>query len=307
MPREFGIVGVPSSAGAHWPGQEKAPRALREAGLLERLRAAGCDLVDHGDLPTVRWQATPGQRRPHNREAVVAVARAVAERVEGVLRAGHRPLVLGGDCSITVGVVAGFLRAGADPALLYVDGGGDLFTPATYPTGMMDAMGVAHLIGEEGTDAELAGIGPRSPLMAPERIVYFGFDDEETQGAERAVLERRPMPRYPAATVHGRSGEAARAALAEVESLADRFVVHFDVDVIQFVDFPLADVPVYQTPVTFAEAMASLAVFAASPRFAGLVVTELNPDHADEEGTLVAFFAERLAAALAPSPAAPGD
>jgi arginase len=30
--REIGLLGVPSSAGAHWPGQEKAPRAQRSAG-----------------------------------------------------------------------------------------------------------------------------------------------------------------------------------------------------------------------------------------------------------------------------------
>ena len=35
--QRIGLIGVPSSAGAHWPGQEKAPGALREAGLVERL------------------------------------------------------------------------------------------------------------------------------------------------------------------------------------------------------------------------------------------------------------------------------
>ena len=38
MVRQIGLIGVPSSAGAHWPGQEKAPQALRAAGLLEQLR-----------------------------------------------------------------------------------------------------------------------------------------------------------------------------------------------------------------------------------------------------------------------------
>ena len=41
MPRTIGVIGVPSSAGAHWPGKEKAPRALREAGLVERLESVG--------------------------------------------------------------------------------------------------------------------------------------------------------------------------------------------------------------------------------------------------------------------------
>ncbi len=37
MTRTLGLIGVPSSAGAHAPGQEKAPEYLRHAGLVERL------------------------------------------------------------------------------------------------------------------------------------------------------------------------------------------------------------------------------------------------------------------------------
>ena len=36
--RRMGLIGVPSSAGAHWPGQEKAPGVLRGAGLVEESR-----------------------------------------------------------------------------------------------------------------------------------------------------------------------------------------------------------------------------------------------------------------------------
>ena len=51
----IGLIGVPSSAGAHWPGQEKAPQYLRRAGLVERLEASGALVVDHRDLPVVRF------------------------------------------------------------------------------------------------------------------------------------------------------------------------------------------------------------------------------------------------------------
>ena len=50
----FGLVGAPSSAGAHYPGQEQTPAALRAAGLTGRLTAAGISAVDYGDLPLVR-------------------------------------------------------------------------------------------------------------------------------------------------------------------------------------------------------------------------------------------------------------
>ena len=292
--RGIGLLGVPSSAGAHWPGQEKAPRALREAGLVERLGSSGLLAQDHGDLPPARFRPDPG-RHPQSLDAVVSVARAVAGRVEEILKIGQVPFVVGGDCTVELGVISGSLRAGEDPALLYLDGGVDLYTPATNPTGILDSMGVAHMVGEPGVAEELSRIGPRNPLMPDDRIVLFGY---EPNPPEMPVLERRSMPRYPAARVRGRPEEAAAEALARLEGTADRFVVHFDVDVMDFVDFPVADVPQHNAGLTFEETLECLGTFAASPAFGGLVITEFNPDHADERGDLAAAFVRSVVAAL---------
>lgn len=220
----------------------------------------------------------------------------MAAKVEEVLLAGEFPLVIGGDCTIELGSLSGFLRAGQETALLYLDGGVDLRTPQTNPTGILDSMGVAHMVGELGVTEELARIGPRYPLMDDEEIVLFGY---EPNPPEVGVLGRRSMPRFPAETIRGRAGEAAGEALALLERSAERFVVHFDVDVIDFVDFPIADVPQHNAGLTFRETMECLEVFTASPRFAGLTVTEVNPDHVDEQGTVAATFASEVAAALA--------
>jgi arginase len=255
-------------------------------------------VVDHGDLPRVRFRPDLERRNPQNLEAVAGVVRAVADRVEATLRADEIPLVIGGDCTIELGVLSGFLRFGQDPGLLYFDGGVDLRTPATNPTGILDSMGVAHMVGEPGTAKELARIGPRFPLMGDERVVLFGY---EPNTPEIEVLERHTMLRYPAKIVGGRPREAAAEALAQIEEEAERFVVHFDVDVIDFVDFPIADVPQHNAGLTFREAIACLEVFASSPYFAGLTITEFNPDHADEEGQLTLMFTRGVANALAGS------
>jgi arginase len=47
---DWAMIGVPSSAGAHHGGQERAPDALRGAGLPDRLTAAGESVQDKGDL-----------------------------------------------------------------------------------------------------------------------------------------------------------------------------------------------------------------------------------------------------------------
>ena len=98
--------------------------------------------------------------------------------------------------------------------------------------------------------------------------------------------------------MEARAIEVATEARAAVESHGTRFLIHFDVDVLDFLDCPVADVPHYEHGLTLADAMASLRVLIASPRFGGLVVTEINPDHADPEGATTRGFVTALAAAI---------
>jgi arginase len=297
MPGELGLVGVPSSAAAHGPGQEKAPAALRRAGLAERLAAASTRVVDYGDLDVVRWRPDPDQRRPHNLQAVLGVLGAARRRVGEILADGRVPLVLGGECTVTVAVVAAFADAGIRPGLLYMDGGVDLFTPATNPTGILDSMAVAHLLDEPGAAAELAGLGPVRPLLRDDRLLLFGYDDHP--GAEHDVLVRRNLAGVPAERIRGRPRQAAEEALARLAATADRFLLHLDVDVVDFLDLPVADIPLHNAGLTFEEAMGCLAVFARHPGLVGLTVTEFNPDHGAEDGSTADALVRGLVGALA--------
>jgi arginase len=293
----FGLLGVPSSAAAHGPGQEKAPAVLRRAGLPQRLAAAGVGLVDYGDLPVLRWRPDPHQRRPHNLQAVLGVLGETTRGVGRILADGRIPLVLGGECSVTIAVLSAFVDKGIEPALLYMDGGVDLFTPATNPAGIIDSMGVAHLLDEPGSAAELAGLGPARPLLPDDRLLLFGYTDYP--GAEHDVLVRRDLPRLPAEQIRGRPREAAEEALARVSAAADRFLVHLDVDVVDFLDLPIADVPLHNAGLTFDEAMICLAVFARHGGLAGLTITEFNPDHGAEDGSTADALVRGLVGALA--------
>jgi arginase len=280
MPRPLGLLAVPSSAGAKTRGIDRSAAALRAAGLVPRLGAAGLAVTDHGDLPAARWAPDPARPRGQNPERVAAVAAALRDGLAPVLDAGEVPLVVGGDCTVTVGAVAALVARDPALTLLYVDGGVDLYTPATGDEGNLDSMGVAHLLDVEGS-TELAGVGPRRPLLAPEQVVFFGFDPAHTDGAETAVLRRYGLAQVTADAVHGRGAAAAADALAGLPALGRPFLVHLDVDVVDFLDLPVADVPSVGFGLAAADAFAALGVLCASPLFAGLVVTEVNPDHAD--------------------------
>jgi arginase len=59
------VIGVPTSAGAFAPGQERVPRALREAGLLDALRAADVAVsAAGGHLDAGEGAEVSGRRDP---------------------------------------------------------------------------------------------------------------------------------------------------------------------------------------------------------------------------------------------------
>jgi arginase len=298
MSRTIALIGAPSSAGAHWPGQEKTPQYLRNLGMIERFEAAGLELIDLGDLPLVRFHPDKEHRYQQNLAEVVEVAQNTANRVDLAIQQKALPLVIGGDCTIGLGVVAGFLRHEQELGLLYFDGHVDLNTPATSTSGIMDSMGVAHMIAEPGTAGELSHLGPRFPLMPADRIALFGYSPGEINACEHVVLKQRQWLCYPLPEVQGNASQVAMQAVKNLEARVRRFVVYFDVDVIDFTDLPIADVPQFSQGMAFQDAMASLVVFASSPKFGGLTVTEFNPDHTDQEGDQATTFLEGLVRAL---------
>jgi arginase len=301
MVRTIGIIGVPSSAGAYAPGQELAPSALRAAGLLERLTGHGVPVVDHGDSTVWRWRPDRKQPRAQNLEAVVEQATTTAVRVRDAVEQGQIALVLGGDCTIEIGTVAGHVSAG-DPdriGLIYFDLHPDLNTPESVPDGALDWMGMAHLLGLEGATESLSRIGPRYPLLAPEQVQFFAARSDQFSSWEREQIARRAFRVIDFEKVPADPEGAAREALDIMHARCDRLLIHFDVDVIGFTDAPLSENTGRNIGLAFGDALRALAVLMTSDRLSAVTITELNPLHGAEDGSTVSAFVERLAATLA--------
>jgi arginase len=295
------VIGVPSSAGAYAPGQEKAPRALRDAGLLAGLKAAGLAVVDYGDAEIWRWRPDRGRPYAQNLDAVVACASETAERVRAALAAGEVALVLGGDCTVGLGTVAGHLPGEGRLGLVYLDMHGDLNTPDSVPDGALDWMGVAHMLGEDDALPELCAFGPRTPLLDDDQIVLLAHRSDQSTPRELETIERRRLARVPMAAVAAAPAAAAGEALAALAA-CDRLAVHFDVDCIDFTVAPLSENTGRNIGLTQDAAFAALAAVLLDSRVSALTITELNPDHGADDGSTLAAFVDRLVAALATAP-----
>jgi arginase len=303
LSRALGVVGVPTSAGAFAPGQEQAPAALRDAGLLASLRRSGLDVRDRGDCEVWRWRPDRENRRAQNLGKVVEIVQDTARRVTDSSRAGEITLVLGGDCTVGIGTVAAHVAAGEPVGLVYFDAHADLNVPDSVRQGALDWMGMAHMLGVDGAATELVNAGSRVPLLDADQVVLFAWGPEQATAFERAAIDRRGISVVPVDRVAADPEAAAARARALIEQRCDRLLVHFDVDVIDFTDVPLSENCGRNEGLAYEAAMCALDVLLASPRLAALTVTELNPQHAERGAGSIERFAGGLAAGLARSPA----
>ena len=291
--RRVSVLGVPTSAGSHNPGQEKAPAAWRAAGLIGELQAAGLDVEDRGDLEATPYRPVEPDGGLRDTDRVAEVIRRVADEVAAIRAAGRLPLVLGGDCTITLGALDGFGGGG----LVYFDGDADLTTPERSASAVADTMGMTHMLG--GGSPRLARLGSRYPLLRPGQVVLFGFDPAELDTGEWTELVSRHLYAAPAPAVRADPAGEAQRARGYLDRRSVSYLVHFDVDVLHTGLFPLANYPHF-AGLTLDEVSACLNEFARGERFGGLVITEVNPDH-DPSGQLLRALTARVVRALAPA------
>jgi arginase len=307
-PNQIAVIGAPSSAGAHNAGMEKAPAALRAAGLLDRLREAGFEISDLGDIPTFTCQPDEENPRARNFKNVVAALNALRPHIEVAAKSGALILVLGGECTMALATLAGLRRYYRSVNLLWLDSDADLNVPATSPSGIANGMVVAHIIGRGAP--ELVRFWGEPPLVREPDVVLFGLD--RLDPPEAALLERSPMKRYTAADIHRRGiGAATDDALARIHAAERDFALHFDVDFIAGEDLPAVDFP-GSGGIRLDQARQALETIAKQAHLLAIDVASYNPER-DPEGTdarkivdiLVAALAARLAALPAPPVAAP--
>ena len=288
------LIGAPSSAGAYAPGQEKAPAAFRRHGLAEAISETGQLVRDEGDVAQFRWRPDRAHPKAMNQGAVHGAAEAVAEKVAKVLADSGAAIVVGGDCTVELGTVAGALQDASSVGLVYIDLDADLNTPETSD-GALDWTGVAHLLGIDGTVPTLAGLGVRRPMLGPKDILLLGVDNitpPEAQTIDVLGLEKIALSEVKA------SPAAAAKRAVEWGSRFERLLVHLDIDVVSYVDFPIAENVRRCDGLAPAELSTVLDIILCAGNWRGLTVTEVNPDHAPDEAQIFKQLIAILATAL---------
>ena len=287
------VISAPSNLGLRppepgaTPGTARAPEALREAGLWARL-----SIGESEDLGVVlpgryRDDPDPGRQRLRNHDAILDHTHRLARRLDQ--RTGP-VLVVGGDCSILLGVGVHLRRRGRF-GLVHLDGHTDFRHPGISAScGALAGEDLAAAIGQHWPEvADPEGLGP---CFEARDVVHLGHRDddewiEEVRAAGITTISAAQATASPEKVSEQVLAVAARDDL-------DGYWVHLDVDILDPTHLPAVDSPAPGGlhPNTLRELLARLV-----PGAAGTNITVFDPD-LDPTGTQAALLVEVLTSAL---------
>jgi arginase len=310
QPKKIALIGACSSAAAFLPGTEKAPQALRAAGLIEKIKNIGYEVTDLGDCPVRLFADDEEHRRARNLPAIVAGLNDLKVHAEVAIKSGALVLVLGGDCAQVIGLLTGARRYYKHLNLFWMDRDADLNTPASTPSGRIDGMVVASIIGRGAP--ELVRFWGETPLVREPDVLLFGLD--RVDPPEQEFLSKSPLRYVYAADIQKKGAAAStRDALAHLHTDSRDFIAHLDIDIISQEEFPAVNVP-GSGGLSFDEVRQSLGDVLRQKTLLALDVAQYNPDR-DSNGAsaqklvdlLVDGLTARFEALASPPEVAPSD
>ncbi|MDY6764453.1 MAG: arginase [Halobacteria archaeon] len=285
MDRVVNVIGAPMDYGANRRGVDMGPSAIRYAGLAERIKSAGGESIDSGDILIPRPEELEdqdeeeeydegGSKAKHLEETANVCSR-LSDEVSACLEEGMFPLVLGGDHSIAMGTLNGASQ-NTEIGAIWFDAHGDFNTPETTPSGNVHGMPLAGALGKGSfADTEWAN----APGLREENVVMVGLrslDDDERETIRESDVTSFTMTDIDERGISSVVDEALDIATHGVDSVH----VSLDLDWLDPNEAPGVGTPV-NGGVTYREAHLSLEMVAERHEEEGVLrsmeLVEVNP------------------------------
>jgi arginase len=270
----WNLAGVAIDSAGISGGTELTPAALRRLSGIGQLAAS-----DLGDLAApVHDAARDAASGIVGHREVVMATEIIRRRFSQWLDPDRRLAVLGGCCTLMIGLGAATRDRIGPFGIAYLDGHLDLYDGQTSPSGEAADVPLATLLGH-GDRAILETAGGAS--LAPEGVYLLGYRDALQAKGHGSLLPEDFGPHFrhadtPAIRAKGatRMGEAAQ---AYFEDRGLPFWLFLDVDALDPAAFPATDALIGDG-LDWGEVEELAAPLARSPRLLGVVTTCYNPE-----------------------------
>jgi arginase len=280
--RDICLILAPSNLGlrplrlGHEPGTWRAPEALIKAGLTKAIAPAR---IVELTRPIYRAEPQPGTRLL-NGLTLRRFNLALADTVATTHARKKFPLVVGGDCSITLGALAG-LRPFGPLSLVYLDGHSDFRHPGNYdPEKMLGAVAGMGLAMATGRGETLMTDWPDAPapLVPEEQIIQIGEREGRNADFPWPDVNDTAITRI---DVFAARESGAEAVLGLTRTTLKRqdwpFWIHFDVDALDQAVMPAVDSP-GSPGIDTDDVVTILRTLAIDPLCRGMTMTVFDPD-----------------------------
>ena len=292
--REYSVIDAPSILGLRPTGVELLPKALRAAGLLERLNAEYGGIV----APSSPYNHSRDEEtKLLNAEAIKEHSLKLAEAVKRQLHKNKFPIVIGGDCSILIGNLLALRRLGRY-GLFFIDGHSDFYLPEESPTGEVADMDLAIVSGH-GPEI-LSNLDHLKPLVKEQDIVVFGYRDS-SQSTQYGCQDIKKITMINAVELVdvkklGLKNTTSLGIQTLLKNELSGFWIHLDADVLDDSIMPAVD---YRLPdgITFPELSNLLKLLLSSKKAVGISVTIFNPT-LDKDGSITRNFVSSIVEGL---------
>jgi len=245
-------------------GMGAAPDAIMAAGLGEALSQAGINIASQHRIE-IEWEGEDPLG------PILQINRAVAEAVSQAAAIGLLPVILGGDCMLALGIIAGLAaaRPGQKLGVAWFDAHGDFNTPEISETGFLPGMPLACLTGHGLQDLRK---NLDIETLDENHVILLGVRDLDPQ--EKELLEATPISYLSPADVEKEHTQVV--AEHHFRNVAGLYL-HLDVDVLDPSAMPGTD---YRTPKGLSpETMhAAIQSVKAVQPIVAIALTGLNPE-----------------------------
>ncbi|MCL4528318.1 MAG: arginase [Chloroflexi bacterium] len=286
---QIDIIGIPIDLGADRRGVDMGPSAIRYAHLQQKLEALGYTVEDKGNIEVpIAEMCSINDPKLKYIDCIVPMSRRASGAVSTSMQAGHFPLVLGGDHSLSIGSIRGaakFKKLG----VIWIDAHADFNTDKTTPSGNIHGMPLAALCGLG--DARLTQLWDEPlPVVDPRRVAIIGardLDPGEKVNLREAgvmVMGMEQIDRFGMVT-------ALEKAIEHVSRQTDGIYLSFDMDAMDPRHAPGVGTPV-PAGLTQREAHLACEMIAETGRLIGMDIVEVNAilDIQNQTGALAVEF-----------------
>jgi len=268
----WALAGVAIDSAGVVGGTELTPAALRKHSRLQRMVT-----VDHGDLaaPVHDKRRNPRSGLVGHREVVAATANIRSACIRW-LEPERRTVVLGGCCTLMIGLGAATRDKIGAFGIAYIDGHLDLYDGQSSPSGEGADVPLATMLGHGDPEVLDAAGGP---ALAPDGVYLLGARDMlQAKGHGSLMPEDFNLRHLDTAAIRANgAAKAGAAARAHFESLGLPFWLFLDVDALDPATFPATDALIGDG-LDWDELDVLAGPLARSPNLLGVVSTCYNPE-----------------------------